>query len=153
MLSVASPPGTSLTVTVRTHELYLVPRITGPNAGRIVIGATIEDAGFSKSTDAASIHDLHRRAAELLPPLADAPILEQWAGLRPATRDRLPVLGPHPDEPRHLFAAAHFRNGILLAPATAHLIADLITGHSLDISIAPFLPDRLLASSVHSGRR
>lgn len=146
MLSVATPPSTPLTVTVRTHQLYFVPRTTGPNAGRIVIGATVEDVGFSKSTDPASIHDLHRRAAQLFPPLAAAPILEQWAGLRPATRDRLPLLGPHPANPRHLFATAHFRNGILLAPATAHLLADLLTGNTPAVALDPFSPARLLAA-------
>ncbi len=147
MLSVA-PVSNPLTVTIRTHQIYLVPRTTGPDAGRIVIGATVEDAGFSKSTDPASIYDLHRRAVELFPPLAAAPILEQWAGLRPATRDRLPLLGQHPTHPRHLFATGHFRNGILLAPATAHLLADLLTGVPPSISLDPFSPARLLATST-----
>lgn len=152
MLSVATPASDPLTVTVRTHELYLVPRTSGPNAGRIVIGATLEDAGFSKSIDPASIHDLHRRAADLFPALANAPILDQWAGLRPATRDRLPILGPHPTNPRHLFATAHFRNGILLAPATAHLLADLLTGAPPTISLDPFSPARLLPAPIAAAR-
>lgn len=153
MLAVAAPSTDSLPVTVRTHELYLVPRLTGPNAGRILIGATVEDAGFSKSTDPASIEHLRHRAAELFPPLAAAPILEQWAGLRPATRDRLPVLGPHPGNPRHLFATAHFRNGILLAPVTAELVADLIAGNVPALSLAAFSPARLLAPHLLASHR
>ena len=153
MLAVAMPAATPLTVTVRTHDLYLVPRTIGPNSGRVVIGATIEDAGFSKSLDPASLGDLHRRAAELFPPLAAAPVLEQWAGLRPATRDRLPLIGIHPSSPRHLFATAHFRNGILLAPATATVVADLIDGSAPSMSLDAFSPARLFAATTFVGSR
>lgn len=154
MLAVATPSTAPLRVAVRTHELYLVPRTIGPNTGRIIIGATVEDVGYSKSTDEASIGHLYRKAVELFPPLASAPILDQWAGLRPATRDRLPVLGPHPGNPRHLFATAHFRNGILLAPATAQLLADLIAGNAPPaLSLTAFSPARLLSAATPAGRR
>ncbi len=142
MLSVAIPPTFPFTLTLRTHGLYIVPRTTGPNRGRAVIGATVEIAGYTKSTTDETIRKLHDRACTLLPPLRNAPILEQWAGLRPATHDRLPILGAHPRSPRHLFATAHFRNGILLAPATATILADLLSGLAPLINLAPFSPTR-----------
>ena len=76
-------------VTVRTEDIYLLPRLDGS----VVIGATIEDAGFDVSTSDADIARLRARAAELLPALAAAPELERWAGLRPDTPDHLPVIG------------------------------------------------------------
>ena len=145
MLSLALPSGFPLDLSLRTHGLYLVPRTTGPHAGRAIVGATIEVSGFAKTTTPDAIRTLYDRVCHLLPPLAGAPILEQWAGLRPATHDRLPILGALPESPRHLFATAHFRNGILLAPATAQVIAALIAGERPAVDLACFSPARLAA--------
>ena len=103
MLSVALPPSLPLHLVVRTPDIYIVPRTSGPNAGRAIIGATIEDAGFDKTVHPSDIAHLRSLAAALLPPLADAPQLEAWAGLRPATPDGLPLLGalPAPAQPLH----------------------------------------------------
>ncbi len=73
----------------------------------------------------------------LLPPLADAPQLEAWAGLRPATPDGLPLLGALPALPNHFIATGHYRDGILLAPATAHVMAQLLSGESPSIDLHP----------------
>ncbi len=78
----------------------------------------------------------------LLPSLAGSRILEQWAGLRPSTADGLPILGALPESPRHLFATGHFRNGILLAPATARILSQIIHRERPALDLAPFLPAR-----------
>jgi glycine oxidase len=142
MLSVALPCGLPLDVVVRTPEIYIVPRTLGPHGGRAIIGATVEDRGFDKSIDPAQIAHLQTLASELLPGLGHAPILESWAGLRPATSDHLPLLGPIAPGSRHLLATGHYRNGILLAPATAHVIAQLLMLETPEIDLGPFAPAR-----------
>jgi glycine oxidase len=142
MLAVSLPPSLPLHLVVRTPDIYIVPRTSGPNAGRAIIGATIEDAGFDKTVHPSDIDHLRSLAAALLPPLADAPQLEAWAGLRPATPDGLPLLGALPTQPNHFIATGHYRDGILLAPATAHVMAQLLLGETPSIDLAPFSPDR-----------
>ncbi len=102
-------------------EIYIVPR----RDGRIVIGATSEDVGFSTGNTAEGVQGLFDRAIRLCPALAKYPVVEQWWGFRPATPDELPILG-HSADPRLILATGHYRNGILLAPATAQIIADLL---------------------------
>jgi glycine oxidase len=143
MLSVSLPPSLPLQLVVRTPNIYIVPRTSGPNAGRAIIGATIEDAGFDKTVHPSDIARLRSLAAALLPPLADAPQLEAWAGLRPATPDGLPLLGALPDQPNHLLATGHYRDGILLAPATAHVMAQLLFAEVPSIDLTPFSLARL----------
>ncbi len=142
MLSVVIPADLPLNLVIRTPDIYIVPRTTGPHAGRAIIGATIEDVGFDKTVHPSDIERLHAAAAELLPPIASAPRIEAWAGLRPATSDGLPLLGALRSSPRHLLATGHFRDGILLAPATAHLITQLLTNQSPSINLTPFSPAR-----------
>jgi glycine oxidase len=143
MLRVQLP--SPLTEVHRSEHIYIVPRTLGPQAGTALIGATIEDAGFDTTTHPADLATLRARAAELLPALAsesNAPQLEAWAGLRPFTPDELPLLGALPFSPREFAATGHFRNGILLAPATAHVMADLLENKSPTIDLAPFSPTR-----------
>jgi glycine oxidase len=147
MLAVAIPPSLSLALVIRTHGMYIVPRTTGRNAGRAIIGATIEDAGFDKIVHAADIAHLRTLAAALIPALGDAPQLEAWAGLRPSTPDGLPFLGPAPDSRNQFIAAGHYRNGILLAPATAHVMAQLLTGEYPAIDLSTYSPARVLPST------
>jgi glycine oxidase len=142
MLAVSLSPSLPLHIVVRTPRIYIVPRTSGPNAGRAIIGATIEDAGFDKSIHPSDIAHLRSLAAALLPPLAAAPQLEAWAGLRPATPDGLPLLGALPTQPNHFLATGHYRDGILLAPATAHVMAQLLSGESPSIDLTPFSPTR-----------
>ena len=144
MLSLALPSSLPLDLVVRTHEVYIVPRTAGPGAGRAIIGATIEDAGFDKTVHASDITNLRSLATKLLPPLADASQLEAWAGLRPVTPDALPLLGSLSNQPDHLLATGHYRNGILLAPATALVTAQVISGESPSVELAPFSPSRFL---------
>jgi len=142
MLSVSLPTSLPLHVVVRTPDIYIVPRTSGPNAGRAIIGATIEDAGFDKTIHPSDIAHLRSLAAALLPPLADAPQLEAWAGLRPVTPEGLPLLGPLPTQPNYFIATGHYRDGILLAPATALVMAQLLLGESPSIDLTPFSPAR-----------
>ena len=135
MLAVSVPDSIALDYVIRTEHIYIVPRLHGPRAGQAVLGATVEDAGFSTHTEPASLAHLRRLAAAFLPALADEtalPMVDQWAGLRPYTPDNLPILGeiepPDRGGTKHFVATGHYRNGILLAPATAHVMAELLTG-------------------------
>ncbi len=125
---------------VRSPEVYIIPR----SDGRIVIGATVEEAGFDKRTNATTIQRLHKSAAAIVPELAHARIHETWAGLRPGTPDTLPILGAT-SLPGYFVATGHYRDGILLAPVTARLMAQLICGESLESNLSPFSPLRFAA--------
>jgi glycine oxidase len=146
MLRVQLPPAlAALDQVHRSETIYIVPRTQGPQAGTALIGATVEDAGFDTTVHAADLARLRALAAALLPDLADtaaAPQVESWAGLRPATPDALPLLGRIEPDDRKLFATGHFRNGILLAPATAVLIADLLEGKLPALALTAFQPGR-----------
>jgi glycine oxidase len=144
MVAVALPPSLPLHFVVRTPDIYIVPRTTGPTAGRAIIGATIEDAGFDKSIHPDDIHHLRALAAALLPPIANTPQLEAWSGLRPATPDGLPLIGALPKDPNHLIATGHYRNGILLAPATALVMTQLLTNEAPSIDLTSFSPSRAI---------
>ena len=129
-------------VVVRTEEIYLVPRLDGS----VVLGATVEDAGYDKTLHEADLQLLRSRAARLIPALAAAPELERWAGLRPGTADHLPVLGFTGE--RTLIAAGHFRNGVLLAPATASVVGKMLCGEALPVDLDIFAPTRFDAQQL-----
>lgn len=147
MLAVALPPSLPLSLVIRTHAMYIVPRTTGPNAGRAIIGATIEDAGFDKVVHSSDIARLRAMADALLPALSGAPQLDAWAGVRPSTPDGLPFLGSLPGKPNQFIAAGHYRNGILLAPATAHVMAQLLSRQTPAIDLSDYSPERPLPVS------
>lgn len=86
----------------------------------------MEDAGFDPATTADGKLALRAAGTSICPALQDAPTLDTWAGLRPATPDLLPILGREPAAPRLLYACGHSRNGILMAPLTAECIAALL---------------------------
>jgi glycine oxidase len=137
MLCLIMPSPTLLKHVIRSPKAYLIPR----SDGRLLVGATVEEAGFDKRTDLATIQRLHKAAIELVPKLADAKILESWAGLRPGTPDALPILG----ETRtrgYFVATGHFRDGILLAPITAEVMSAVIEGRQPEHDLASFSPAR-----------
>ncbi|AKG22914.1 glycine oxidase ThiO [Calothrix sp. 336/3] len=109
------------------EDIYIVPR----RDRRIIIGATVEDVGFIPDNTPAGLNQLLQGAIRLYPRLKDYPITETWWGFRPTTTDELPILGTSPCENLTL-ATGHHRNGILLAPITAQLIADLICQQQTD---------------------
>jgi glycine oxidase len=139
MLCLVMPSRTLLKHVVRSPEAYLIPR----SDGRLLVGATVEEAGFDKRTDLASIQRLHKAAIALVPKLADAKILEDWAGLRPGTPDALPILG-ETQTPGYFVATGHFRDGILLAPITADVMAAVIEGRKPEYDLAAFSPARFV---------
>jgi glycine oxidase len=102
--------------------LYLIPR----RDGHVLVGSTLEDVGFNKSTDDATQMRLHAQAAELLPALADMQPVRRWAGLRPGSPDNLPIIDRHPDFENVFINAGHYRYGVTLAPASAELLVDLM---------------------------
>ena len=133
ILELAAPHELLRHVVRAEGAVYIVPR----SDGRILLGSTLEDAGFDKRTDADTLHRLQHAATGLLPALASARILEGWAGLRPGTPDDLPVLGASPI-PGYYFATGHFMNGILLAPATARVMAEVIAGRRHEVDLGAF---------------
>jgi len=122
---------------VRAPEVYIVPR----SSGKVLLGTTVEDVGFDKSVRKETIQALHDAARRYVPELATARVTETWAGLRPGSPDDLPLIGPT-DERNVFLASGLFRNGILLAPLTAKITADLVMGRQPEIDITRFSPSR-----------
>jgi glycine oxidase len=137
MLCLLMPSHTLLKHVVRSPEAYLIPR----SDGRLLVGATVEESGFDKRTDLSTIQRLHKAAIALTPKLADAKILEDWAGLRPGTPDALPILGAT-EIPGYYVATGHFRDGILLAPITAEAMTAVIEGRAPEHDLTAFSPAR-----------
>ena len=137
MLCLISPYRDLLRHVIRAPEVYLIPR----SDGRILVGATVEEAGFDKRTYAPTIQRLRRAAIALIPELRNAKILEDWAGLRPGTPDALPILGETSTR-GYFVATGHFRDGILLAPITSQQMTQVIEGKEPDYDLAPFSPAR-----------
>lgn len=123
MLSVQMPTSSAdqLSQVLYGEETYIVPR----QDGRVIIGATSENVGFLQGNTTQGILQLLQAAIKLYPPLQNTILLEQWWGFRPATVDEMPILGASPYHNLTL-AIGHYRNGILLAPATGLLIADFL---------------------------
>lgn len=136
MLALQAPPD-FLRHVVRSMRAYIVPR----SDGRLLLGSTMEDAGYDKSVTVSGLRGILAGAVEIAPGLAGLPFLEAWAGLRPDTPDHLPVLGAT-DVRNYFVASGHFRNGILLAPITAELVGDSILGRQPRLSLEPFDPLR-----------
>jgi glycine oxidase len=125
---------------------YLVPR----GDGRLLVGATVESAGFDERVTAEGMHELLHAAITAAPSLGSFAVTESWSGLRPGTPDGLPFLGSTPVEGFFL-AGGHYRNGILLAPATARLIADAIEGKPVP-ELAPFSIERTRTEESQASR-
>ena len=130
------------TQTIRSGAVYIAPK-----QDRVVIGATVEPGIVRQSTDAKSITDLLRSAVDIYPGLAGAKVLESWAGVRPGTPDHAPILGQLKDRPIFL-ATGHYRNGILLAPITAQIIADMMFSRQVSPLAQAFSPDRFAPAQV-----
>lgn len=126
---------------LESEDVYLVPRA----GGSLLVGATVERAGFRKEVTADGVAGLLAAAFGLAPSLRAARFVSAWAGLRPGTPDGRPLLGESPVSGLYL-AAGHYRNGILLAPVTALLLADLLAGDS-SRDLAPFSPERFVEAA------
>ena len=117
---------------------YLVPR----DDGRLLVGSTLEDAGFATETTTEAIDGLLGMVRNLLGTIDEATLERSWAGLRPGSVDGLPTIGRIPGCDNALVAAGHFRAGLHQSTGTAVLVADLVTGRTSTVSPAPFAPDR-----------
>jgi glycine oxidase len=122
---------------LRTPEVYLVPR----DQGELVVGATVEERGPDDTVTAGGVLELLRAAYEVLPGIAELELVEAEAGLRPCAPDNKPIVG-RGDIDGLVWATAHWRNGILLAPVTADAVAALLAGEDTPAELAPFAPDR-----------
>jgi len=130
-ISAAIPP---LRGIVWGQRAYLSPR----DDGRVLIGSTLEFVGFERAVTAGAVRDLISGAIELVPALAGAELVRCWSAFRPYTPDELPLLGPSSVD-RLWLATGHFRNGILLSPITAEIIAACVTGETPPVDLGPFL--------------
>ncbi|MFM8634519.1 MAG: NAD(P)/FAD-dependent oxidoreductase [Planctomycetia bacterium] len=131
-------PAPVLTRVVNSGLDYLLPR----SDGRLLVGSTLEDVGFDRSTTAEAIDRLRGIATALLGDLSAVPLEQVWAGLRPGSIDGLPTIGRTPNFPNGYVATGHFRAGLHQSTGTAALIADMITGAAPTIDPEPFAPDR-----------
>lgn len=125
---------------------YLVPRADG----RILIGATVEDVGFDKAVTDEAVNELKRSAVEMLPEFANLKIVESWSGLRPRSVDELPVIGNVASIDKLLIATGHYRNGILLAPLTARIIAEKIVRNIDSQYLSVFSPERFKVKATRA---
>jgi glycine oxidase len=117
--------------------VYLVPR----RDGRLLVGATVEERGFDSTLTAGGVLTLLESAWRVVPSIEELPIHEMWVGHRPGSRDDAPILGAT-QIPGLIYATGHHRNGILLTPITADLIAGLILDGVADPALAPFGVER-----------
>ncbi|MGR8929705.1 MAG: glycine oxidase ThiO [Gammaproteobacteria bacterium] len=117
---------------------YLIPR----RDGKILAGSTVEHAGFEKATTEQAKDSLYRFATDLLPTLKKYAVCEHWAGLRPGSPDGVPYIGRHPELDNLTINAGHFRNGLVMGPASAALTADLILQRPLHLNPQPYALNR-----------
>lgn len=122
---------------------YAIPR----RDGHILIGSTLEHAGFDKTPTAEALSSLQASAAELLPALADADVVGHWAGLRPGSPEGVPFIGPVPGHDGLWLNCGHYRNGLVLAPASCQLLADLMLGREPIVDPAPYAPAARLVAA------
>ncbi len=133
MLLFKLEPGVLDTIVYR-NGLYLIPR----RDGHVLVGSTLEDVGFDKSTDMLTRQRLHAEAAELLPILHSVQPIQHWAGLRPGSPDNIPIIDRHPDFDNVFVNTGHYRYGVTMAPASAELLVDLMEGNSPALDPAPY---------------
>lgn len=123
-------------------DCYVVPRADG----RVLIGSTLEFVGYKREVTAAAVAKLLSAAIRLVPTLGDAELSSTWSSFRPYTSDELPLLGPS-KTPGLIMMSGHYRNGILLAPISARIVAACVLGQKPPVDLAPFSPDRRATSS------
>ena len=120
------------------ERCYLVPW----DDGTLLVGATMEDVGFDETTTTAGVQDLLNAACALVPHARAAGFLGARAGLRPGTADAMPIVGWSRVVPNVMYATGHFRNGVLLAPLTAQLVADVLLDGRIDPALDAIGPQR-----------
>lgn len=129
---------TGLPTILMDEGVYLIPR----KDGSVVVGSTVEHVGFDKHITDEAMTRLHRKAVELWPNLAHAPVGQQWSGLRPGTRDEIPYIGAHPEIAGLFVSTGFYRNGLAMAPAAAELITDVMLDRPTKIDLSDYRIDR-----------
>lgn len=132
-----NPAAPLLRHVVWAPRAYMVPR----RDGRLIVGGTVEEKGFNTDLTAGGVFAMLDGAWRALPGIEDLAVDEMWVGFRPGSRDDAPILGPA-DVAGLVYATGHYRNGILLTPVTAVLIAKYILSGEIDAAMAPFAPSR-----------
>ncbi len=130
--------GPTLSRVIWSERCYLVPW----EDGTLLVGATVEEAGFDEKTTTAGVRDLIEAAAEIVPHTWTAGFIAAKAGLRPATPDEVPVIGASSVMPNVMYATGHYRNGVLLAPLTAQMVADAMLDNKIDPLLKLTSPQR-----------
>ncbi len=133
MLLYQTPPGLVSRIVMEAGR-YIIPR----RDGHVLVGSSVEEAGFDKSTTMEVRVSLQEAARALVPALADYPLVRQWAGLRPGNADGVPVIGAVPHLDGLYVNSGHFRNGVVLGPASARLLAALIVGEKPIVDYRPY---------------
>ena len=133
MLLYKANPGIVKHITL-DNDRYLIPR----KDGRILVGSTVENTGFDKSTTRAAEKTLKEFALSILPALADFPVEKHWAGLRPASPQGIPYIDNHPSIGNLSINAGHYRSGFVMGPASARLLVDLVQKKHPAIPAAPY---------------
>jgi glycine oxidase len=128
------PPGARLRHVLFHRDGCLTPR---PN-GEVLVGGTVEDAGFDKAVTAPGVLRLLDDVRRIAPAGLDWPIVRLWSGLRPAVPAGGPLIGRHPRVENLVVATGHYRNGILLAQITAEAVAAVVEGTAMPPEVVPF---------------
>lgn len=137
MLLYKAEPGVVRNIILK-NKRYLIPR----RDGRILVGSTLENAGFQKLTTESALHSLQESALEMLPELSKYSIEKQWAGLRPGSPQGIPYMGVYPDVENLWVCSGHYRNGLILAPASAEFMSNMILGNTTPDNRGEYSLDR-----------
>lgn len=140
MIELLAEPPFDLRHVIRGPSAYMAPK----SDGRLLLGATSEEMGFDTSITGGGLYKLLEGGWEIVPGILDLKVTDTWAGLRPASRDHKPILGPS-GHPGIDYATGHYRHGIILAPITARLMADYLIGGETPEEMQPFLPQRFFS--------
>lgn len=116
------------------NDLYIIPR----RDGHVLIGSTLEDVGFDKQTTISAFNQLLRHAGNILPSLKKMPIKQHWSGLRPASPKNIPTIGWHPTIRNLLINSGHYRYGVTMAPASAEILVNEMTGAKQPFDTLPY---------------
>ncbi len=137
MMELQSEPPFDLQHVVRSAHMCVVPK----PGGRVLVGTTMEEMGFDARVTAGGLYTILEEARKIVPGIDDLPVRDVWAGLRPASRDHLPILGPS-SAPGVVMTTGFYRHGMLLAPVASEEVAQYILTGETSAWIAPFLPGR-----------
>jgi glycine oxidase len=135
MLLLKGKPGTVKHITL-SEERYIIPR----KDGRILVGSTTEDVGFDKTVTHSVKQELHNYALSTIPELKHHEVERHWAGLRPSSSDGIPIIGQHPEVTNLFINSGHYRNGVVMAPASVRLLTQIMTRKNTSLPQQNYAP-------------